>query len=372
MATTNLPHVSVCGQALPASGYVTTGEAATRYGLCRNSIKALLRSGDLEGHETQGGHWRVSVASLLEYFDGVSREEAIEVTTDNKGVAIYARVSSEKQEQAGSLERQIDRLLEEVSKREGVAPKCLPIYKDVASSFGDREGLNKLVDAMLNGQIKRLYVEYLDRLSRIGALTSLLEHIAARCGVELVYLDVETKDPTELQYMADELIAYITVVANKVSAAKSRTVTVKHLSEDTIKALLGYRKSGLSLTAIWNKANADGLTTEKGDKLSYYMVKETLFNGKGKALALGCGESEAVSPNAELREWLKETLVEDETEGARVYSPEIMKAYAKHCKARKVTPLDAGSVGKEVNALWAGRRFKTVGKVAYRGLRLAD
>ena len=130
---------------LAGHSFVTTGQAALYSGLCRNSIKALLASGELTGRLTKGGHWRVGVASLLSYVDGVEQEELVEEVTPHKGVACYIRVSSEKQAEAGSLERQEARLRAEVSSRENIPAKSLPIYSDIASSFGSRKGLNALV-----------------------------------------------------------------------------------------------------------------------------------------------------------------------------------------------------------------------------------
>jgi predicted site-specific integrase-resolvase len=315
----------------------------------------------------------VSTASLLSYVDGIEQEELVEEATVNRGVVIYARVSSDKQAQDGSLERQEARLRQEVGNREGVSPKAFPVYSDVASSFGNREGLNKLIDAMLEGRVKKIYCEYLDRLSRTPALTHLIEHLAKRQGVEIVCLDIEETDPTELEYLTKELIAFITVVSNRVSAAKSRKVTVKEVEEGTLQRLFAMRGEGLSLTAIWKEAKASGLTTAKGEALSYYKIKELLFNGKGKALgaAVGC---EAGNPHEALRSWVSSNLeaVADERSKQRTYMIDIRAAYAAYCKNMGVKPLPAGDVGQAVNAVYPGRKFKTMGKVAYRGLALVN
>ncbi|MBN2477390.1 MAG: recombinase family protein [Pirellulales bacterium] len=213
--------------AFSSRAYVTTGNAAEYAGCSRNTIKALLASGELQGYQTEGGHWRVSTPSLLSYVDGIEASELVEETTAHKGVVIYARVSSDKQKQAGSLTRQIERLRGEVSTREGVEGEAIPVYEDCASAFGNRDNLNRLVDAMLDGQVKRIYAEYYDRISRVPALSAMIEHLARRCGVEIICLDVEETDPTEHDAWIKELISYITVVSNRVSAAKSRKVTVK-------------------------------------------------------------------------------------------------------------------------------------------------
>jgi len=279
------------------------------------------------------------------------------------------RVSSEKQEQAGSLERQEKRLREEVSQRENIPAKSLPIYSDVASSFGSRKGLNVLVDAMLEGRVKRIYCEYLDRLSRTPALTHLIEHLAKRQGVEIVCLDVEETDPSELEYMTKELIAFITVVSNRVSAMKSRLVTVKEVDEETLTRIIRMRQEGLSLTQVWKRAKKEGLATVKGDALSYYKCKDLLYNGKGQALCEAIGEAN-VDPQNVLLDFLKTHLQQDDTPKSRVYSDEIGSAYTAFCEKKGMKALAPGDRGRAMMTMFEGRRFFTMGRIAYRNLKI--
>ncbi|NQU20767.1 MAG: recombinase family protein [Candidatus Nealsonbacteria bacterium] len=364
-ATTILSRPAVSSRA-----YVTTGQAADYAGVSRNTVKALIASDELQGYRTEGGHWRVSTSSLLSFVDGIEQEDVVEEATAHKGVAIYARVSSNNQRLAGSLDRQIDRLKEEVSEREGIEADVIPIYQDCASAFGNREHLNRLVDAMLDGQVTRIYCEYQDRLSRVPALTCILQHIAKRHGVEIICLDVEETDPTEQDAWIKELIAYITVVSNRVSSAKSRKVTVKEVDEKTIKRLLDLRAKGLSLTEIARRAKAEGLSTTKGELLSYYKCRDMIFNGKGQALAAALGK-EIVDPKALVAEFIETNIVKDDTPKARLYSPDVSAAYVAFCEARAIQPLAVSQVGMALNKKFRGCKFKSNGRIAYRGLALA-
>lgn len=124
-------------------------------------------------------------------------------------MVLYARVSSDKQKQAGSLERQIAKLRQVVSQRETLAPESIPLFQDCASSFGERKALNALVDAMLDGKVRKVYVLYMDRLSRVPSTTSLLEHIARRCNVEIIALETENNDEEEDNFFISERQHYV-------------------------------------------------------------------------------------------------------------------------------------------------------------------
>lgn len=154
-------------------------EAASLYGVCDQTIRNLVASGDVQAVRTSGGHRWLALASLREYFEGLSPREQEDLGV-GCGVAAYIRVSSEKQNAASSLERQRERLLAEVSVREGIEPSAITLYSDVASSFGSRPGLSKLVDDIIDGRVRNVYCEYLDRLSRVPGLTHLINHLGNR------------------------------------------------------------------------------------------------------------------------------------------------------------------------------------------------
>jgi len=58
-----------------------------------------------------------------------------EVAEEGRKVAIYVRVSSVGQERQGSLERQLNRMLETVAEREGIIREKIAVYRDVASGW---------------------------------------------------------------------------------------------------------------------------------------------------------------------------------------------------------------------------------------------
>ena len=136
-----------------------------------------------------------------------------------------------------------------------MSEESLPVYSDVASSFGSRDSLNRLVDDIIDGKVRKVYCEYLDRLSRVPGLTHLINHHCKRYAVEVIALDLEDTEDKDV-YQA-ELLNFLTVWCNRRSSDKAEIVTVKHVWE-AIERMVALRKQGFSLTKITNKLNEEG------------------------------------------------------------------------------------------------------------------
>ncbi|MBV8431693.1 MAG: recombinase family protein, partial [Solirubrobacterales bacterium] len=104
--------------------------------------------------------------------------------------AIYARVSSDQQAEAGTIASQIE-ALEERLRRDGLPlePELRFIDDGCSGSTLVRPALERLRDAAAEGAIDRLYVHSPDRLARSYAYQVLLVDELRRCGVELIFLN---------------------------------------------------------------------------------------------------------------------------------------------------------------------------------------
>jgi site-specific DNA recombinase len=107
----------------------------------------------------------------------------------NKRVAFYARVSSEQQAQAGTIESQIS-ALEERIKTDGHS--LLKEYKFIDDGYSGstllRPGLERLRDVTANFLLDKLYVHAPDRLARKYAYQYLLIEEFNRFGIEIIFL----------------------------------------------------------------------------------------------------------------------------------------------------------------------------------------
>ncbi|MGA8612638.1 MAG: recombinase family protein, partial [Xanthobacteraceae bacterium] len=104
--------------------------------------------------------------------------------------ALYARVSSEQQAQAGTIDSQVAAILQRAA-RDGVAIDAELRFSDEGHSGATllRPALERLRDLAAAGGIDRLYVLCPDRLARAYAYQMLLVDELQECGVELAFIN---------------------------------------------------------------------------------------------------------------------------------------------------------------------------------------
>lgn len=112
--------------------------------------------------------------------------------TNNQPVraALYARVSSEQQAQAGTIDSQVAAIMGR-AREDGVAIEQEARFIDEGHSGATlvRPALERLRDLAAAGAIDRLYVLCPDRLARSYAYQMLLVDELQRCAVELVFIN---------------------------------------------------------------------------------------------------------------------------------------------------------------------------------------
>lgn len=117
-------------------------------------------------------------------------------------VALYARVSSEQQTQAKTIDSQLAALRERIA-HDGVVlnPDHAFIDAGYSGSTLIRPALERLRDAVANGEVERVYVYAPDRLARKYAYQVMLVDEFQRAGVDLVFFNRELGQSPE-----DELL----------------------------------------------------------------------------------------------------------------------------------------------------------------------
>jgi site-specific DNA recombinase len=105
-------------------------------------------------------------------------------------VVLYARVSSDKQAEEGTIESQVSALRERIEAEGGVVDPALCFLDDgVSGTTLVRPALERLRDLAAAGAVERLYVLAPDRLARRhGHQMVLIEELQA-CGVDVVFLN---------------------------------------------------------------------------------------------------------------------------------------------------------------------------------------
>ena len=117
-------------------------------------------------------------------------------------VAIYARVSSDQQAEAGTINSQIAALLERVEKDGYHLRDELRFIDDGYSGTTlVRPALERLRDGVAMGEVERLYVHSPDRLARKYAYQALLVDEFQRAGIEIVFVNHALGESAEDQLL---------------------------------------------------------------------------------------------------------------------------------------------------------------------------
>jgi site-specific DNA recombinase len=134
----------------------------------------------------------------------------------NLAVAIDARVSSDQQAQAQTIDSQVAALRTRVT-ADGcrLLPECEFLDEGYSGATLVRPGLERLRDLCANGGVERLYVHSPDRLARKYAYQVLLIDEFQRLGIEVVFLNRELSRSPE-----DELLLQVQGMVAEYERAK--------------------------------------------------------------------------------------------------------------------------------------------------------
>ncbi len=170
------------------------GDIESKYKLTHNSLKEWERRGLLISYKTPGGHRRYLESDI---------QKLLEMNNVLPKVAIYARVSTRKQE--GNLNKQVERL-RQYCKGKGYKE---PIeFIEIASGLNDkRRKFHKMIDAVIRKEINLIVIEYKDRLSRFGLRFIYHFFEGLGCKIEVVESEPSRDENKEL---VDDMLALIT------------------------------------------------------------------------------------------------------------------------------------------------------------------
>ena len=188
--------------------FVKIGEAAKLLGV---SVQAL-RNWEVEGkimpsHRTPGGQRMSDLAELLGVNDLTYPTIA------------YARVSSSDQKK--DLEHQ-HAVLEAFCDKNGWQTE---IIRDLGSGMNyNNQGLGRLLELMVHGQMSRLVITHKDRLLRFGA--EIVFRICELKGIEVVIIN-KSKQPSFEEELTRDVMEIMTVFCAKLYGRRSH----KHILE---------------------------------------------------------------------------------------------------------------------------------------------
>lgn len=204
--------------------FLSAGEAARALGVSVKTIQRWDKAGLLPVIRTVTNQRRIPVEAI---------EQLLKTSGARSRCAIYARVSSAKQEQEGTLTRQVERL-RAVAEARGYQVTA-QIAEQASGLNENRRGLKKLFRLIDQQAIDVVLIEYPDRLVRFGF--SALEEAFRwkQVGIEVVE---PPKVQTPSEELGADLLSIVSVFSGRLYGSRAKKVRscVSKALKDCLKA----------------------------------------------------------------------------------------------------------------------------------------
>lgn len=172
------------------------------YGISRSTLINWEKEGLLQPVRTPGNQRRYRKEDIEKLLNLTETEKNENADTEIDTI-LYARVSTKKHEEY--LKNQVRRL-KEYANQHGYNYE---VISEIASGVNEnRKGLLKLLNRVKNGKVKRVIVEYPDRLARFGY--TYLKLFMNTFGVELIVINGKENIDDINKELAEDLIAIVT------------------------------------------------------------------------------------------------------------------------------------------------------------------
>ena len=174
--------------------YVTAKEAKNILKINATTLKSWKDKGILS-------YKKLSDKKILYDIDSVLNNSDI---NDNRLNVIYARVSNTRQH--NDLLNQIE-LVKSYCITNGI--KISKVYQDIASGMNEnRKDFNILINDVISGKIKNIYISFKDRLTRFGF--DYFKNLFQKYNVNIIILDeLEESNKTFQDELTEDLISII-------------------------------------------------------------------------------------------------------------------------------------------------------------------
>jgi len=190
--------------------YKTRKDACEILGIHYHTLYKLAKDGKIEN---------IKIGSRQLYnVDKYIRENKIEKT--NRRKICYCRVSSSKQKE--DLKRQIEYMTTKYPTYE--------IISDIGSGLNfKREGLNKIIDGAIKGEIEIIVVAYKDRLARFGY--ELVEKIIKDYSNGIIKIENKKEEETPEDEISKDILAIMNVYVAKMNGLRKYKKQIKQTIE---------------------------------------------------------------------------------------------------------------------------------------------
>jgi len=218
------------------------------------------------------------------------------MSTQEKPLALaYVRVStSEQVEEGASLDAQATALIE-AAERKGFRVEVVREEGRSGKSLKGRPALADALARLAKGDAQALYAQRLDRLSRSVADFAHLLDRASRQGWTVAVLDADVDTSTPSGEFLVNVLASAAQYERRIIGARTRDALAQRrregvrlgrpstLAPELVARIVAERSQGLSLRAIADRLNEEGISTAHGGASWHASTVAKVLNGQDAA-----------------------------------------------------------------------------------------
>lgn len=189
-------------------------EVSDMIGMSLRNFQKHMSESKINTYQLESGHRRITKDALIDYL----RNQDLLVEDNDRMDVVYSRVSTYKQKKRGDLDRQIQRVNNEIVIR---SPQNLKYFSDVGSGLNDnRKELRNMFNLVMDNKVNRIFVLYKDRLTRFGF--NYLKIICDKHHTDIVVLSSEMNDKTLSEELAEDIISIIHSFSGRLYGMRGR------------------------------------------------------------------------------------------------------------------------------------------------------
>jgi len=185
---------------------VSISKVSELTGVTIKTLKIWDNEGKLKAkYRTPGGHRRYDLDDIEKYLGNNQQTQ--------RNVFIYCRVSTKKQQEAGNLQRQKERLIKYCNDKQY---NIVQIFEEVASGLNDKRRELVKMFRRLN-EVNLIVIEYPDRLAIFGY--NYLKEFAKSFNVDIEVVE-QNKELEPNEEMVQDLVSVVTCFSAKLYGSR--------------------------------------------------------------------------------------------------------------------------------------------------------
>ena len=190
-------------------------EIAILLGLHSRTIQNYCRKGIIKDQKLPSGKRIIKHEDFIAFLES---KNLIYDDINERIDIIYCRVSTNKQKNNGDLNRQKEKIINNIIYKN---PNNLKIFTEVGSGLNDnRKQLNKIIDLVSENKVNRIFILYKDRLTRFGF--NYLEKFFNKHNTKIEVISDEIKEKSFEEELAEDIISIIHSFSGKLYGLRKK------------------------------------------------------------------------------------------------------------------------------------------------------